>query len=81
MTEKAWLCLQQGGSSTEWYAYASADLAEVETFRRDCQENGAYSTTCSVEIPAEALGNRVLLFDIAEAVANAVSNQIVGGIL
>lgn len=74
--ETAWLCMQQGGSTTEWYAYTAADLDDIDAFRRDCWEKGAYSTTDPIEIPAGLLEDRSVVMELAEGIAISVSKTM-----
>ncbi|WP_128645077.1 hypothetical protein [Rhodococcus sp. BS-15] len=47
----AFVVIQEGGSSTEFYVSAWGSVDEAEAHRISCRNDGAYRTTEPVEMP------------------------------
>ena len=67
---KAFVVVQQGGSSSEVYIHSSETLEDAEAFRVSCEE-GAYQTSAVIEVSAALAAHGEELYEVLEAVAQA----------
>lgn len=67
---KAFVVVQQGGSSGEVYIHSSETREDAEAFRVSCEE-GAYQTSEVIEVSAALAAHGEDLYEVLEAVAQA----------
>jgi hypothetical protein len=73
--KKAYLVVQEGGSSTEIYLHAHDTLKDAHLDRKDCRINGAYRTSVPIEVPAD-LAEVLLGNALAEAAFYTVVEKV-----
>lgn len=70
MSDKVYLLVQEGGTSSELYVHAWDTLEDAEQDRIDCAADGAYRTSEIVEAPA-SLANHPEFFNVVEELLKA----------
>lgn len=65
--KRAWLVIQQGGASGEYYPNLYDTKREAVLFRRACA-NAAYNTSEPIKLPATLAGHPALLELVADVI-------------
>lgn len=68
---RAYVVVQEGGSSEEIYIHASDTEHDAEAFRVSCRDEGSYRTSGVIEVPAELVTHGEVLYALLEQVARA----------
>ncbi len=71
----AYVVVQEGGSSEELYVHAHSSAEAAEEDRIDCAEDGAYSTTEVVEIPAVLAALGETFYETLDEIIGSLSSM------
>lgn len=71
----AFVLVQEGGSSTEYYIHAWDTQSQAEQDRINCAKNGAYRTSDIVEVPG-AIANQPGFYDAVGELVNAAAQTM-----
>lgn len=71
----AFVLIQEGGSSTEYYVHAWDTRTEAEQDRINCTRDGSYRTSEIVEVPG-AIANQPGFYDAVAEIVSATTQKM-----